>query len=79
VTTEIEQLEQAGLPDDPDALTAFQRSRVEKLVHLQGSIRTMWRDLAQRIGVSEADLDAPEDGGGEDGGPAPEDENEEAR
>jgi hypothetical protein len=39
----------------------------------------MWRDLAQRIGVSEADLDAPEDGGGEDGGPAPEDENEEAR
>jgi hypothetical protein len=53
VSRALDVLKREGLPDDPAQLTPLQRSRIERLAHEQGAIRTMWRDLAKSLGVPE--------------------------
>jgi hypothetical protein len=63
ITRDIESIEKENLPDDPKQLTPAQRSRLERLAHKQGTIRTMWRDFARSMGFSEEEFDkAPEAG-----------------
>jgi hypothetical protein len=59
VTREIESLGKEQLPQDPAELTPLQRSRLERLTHQQGTIRTMWRDFARTMGFSEEEFDRP--------------------
>jgi len=70
LTRKLELLRTESLPDDPAALTPHQRSRLERLAHQQGTIRTMFRDLARRIGVGEETFEEPAagEGGTESGG-----------
>ena len=59
VTKDLECLEQQNLPDDASKLTPYQRARLERLAHQQGTIRTMWRDFAKNLGLGEELFDAP--------------------
>jgi len=55
----------------------MQRARLERLAHKQGTIRTMWRDFARTMGLSEEEFDKPPEGDAET--PPTEPEKEDAR
>ena len=62
-------LERENLPDDSSKLTPLQKSRLERVAHQQGTIRTMWRDVAKLMGLGEETFD----GTAEDAGEPPDD------
>lgn len=56
VTKELDRLRTEGMPDDSAQLTPYQRSRLERLAHEQGTIRQMWRDLAHGLGIDDGEF-----------------------
>jgi hypothetical protein len=63
LTLEIERLQAEGLPDAAEHLTPLQRGRLERLAHMQGSIRSMWRTFVRNtLALPEEAFDEPEEG-----------------
>jgi hypothetical protein len=59
VTRDIGEIQKMNLPQDVKELTPLQKARLERLAHKQGTIRTMWRDFARAMGLSEEEFDKP--------------------